>query len=91
MDPYTPPPKPPVPILVKVNQVAKLLSVSRMTVHHLIQSGDLTASEITPGRKKERTHVRITRKSLLGFYKKRFGHTLQAALTNPFEPATART
>jgi len=75
----------PVPPLVRVRDVAALLSVSRQTVHHLIESGDLSASGInaTP---KERKHLRITRKSLLTFYKKRFGHSLTRVLTNPFEP-----
>jgi Helix-turn-helix domain len=75
--------------LVKVRDVASLLSVSRQTVHHLIDSGDLAGARINPSAKqqqnKERKHVRITRKSLLTFYKKRFGHSLTVALTNPFE------
>jgi excisionase family DNA binding protein len=74
----------PVPPLVRVREVATLLSVSRMTVHHLIDSGDLVASKINSS-PKERSHVRITRKSLLFFYKKRFGHSLTRALANPFE------
>jgi hypothetical protein len=81
--------KEPVPPLVKVRDVAALLSVSRHTVHHLIDSGDLAASEINSKRKssaKPRRHLRVTRKSLLGFYKKRFGHSLTLALANPFEP-----
>ena len=77
--------KEPVPPLVKVRDVAKLLSVSRHTVHNLIDSGDLAASEINSSAK-ERKHLRVTRKSLLGFYKKRFGHSLTRALANPFEP-----
>jgi len=77
--------KEPVPPLVKVREVAKLLSVSRATVHALIQSGDLKASEVNPSKKKKRLHQRITRASLLGFYKKRFGHPLAHALENPFE------
>ena len=77
--------KEPVPPLVKVRDVASLLSVSRGTVHKLIDSGDLVASEITSAAK-ERRHVRVTRASLLGFYKKRFGHSLLRALANPFEP-----
>jgi excisionase family DNA binding protein len=71
--------------LVKVRDVAELLSVSRHTVHHLIDSGDLEASEINSSVKKRR-HVRVTRASLLDFYKKRFGHSLTRALANPFEP-----
>ncbi len=74
-----------VPPLIKVRDVAKLLSVSRATVHHLIESGDLKASGISPSENK-RLHVRVTRESLLGFYKKRFGHSLTRALANPFEP-----
>jgi len=77
--------KEPVPPLVKVRDVATLLSVSRHTVHHLIDSGDLAASEIN-STAKERKHRRVTRESLLGFYKKRFGHSLTRALANPFEP-----
>ena len=77
--------KEPVPPLVKVRDVATLLSVSRHTVHHLIDSGDLAASEINSSAK-ERKHLRVTRASLLGFYKKRFGHSLTRALANPFEP-----
>jgi len=79
------PQKEPVPPLVKVRDVAALLSVSRQTVHHLIDSGDLAASEINPTAK-ERKHLRVTRNSLLTFYKKRFGHSLTRALANPFEP-----
>jgi Helix-turn-helix domain len=76
--------KPPVPPLVKVRDIAALFSVSRQTVHHLIDSGDLEASKINPA-SKERQHLRVTRASLLKFYKKRFGHSLQHALANPFE------
>jgi hypothetical protein len=75
-----------VPPLVKVRDVATLLSVSRHTVHHLIDSGDLSASEINSSSKKQRRHLRVTRKSLLDFYSKRFGHSLTRALANPFEP-----
>jgi len=78
-------PKEPVPPLVKVRDVASLLSISRHTVHHLIDSGDLEASEINSS-KKQRRHLRVTRASLLGFYRKRFGHSLTRALANPFEP-----
>jgi helix-turn-helix protein len=77
--------KEPVPPLVKVRDVATLLSVSRGTVHNLIDSGELAASEINSSAK-ERKHLRVTRKSLLGFYQKRFGHSLTRALANPFEP-----
>ena len=73
--------KEPLPPLVKVKDVARLLSVSRQTVHHLIDSGELSASDINPSKKKQRLHVRITKRSLLGFYKKRFGQDLE----NPFD------
>ena len=79
--------KEPVPVLVKVGEVAKLLSVSRHTVHSLIDSGELSASKVTPPPRKRvrpRRHVRITRDSLLKFYQKRFGHPLKQALDNPF-------
>ncbi len=76
--------KEPVPTLIKVQQVAKLLNISRHTVHQLIASGDLEAANVNPSRKK-RQHWRITRKSLLKFYAKRFGHNLNHALENPFE------
>jgi excisionase family DNA binding protein len=81
----TTPKKELVPPLVKVTEVAKYLSVSRGTVRNLIDSGDLNASKINSG-SKERKHVRVTRESLLGFYKKRFGHSLTRALAHPFEP-----
>ncbi len=76
----------PMPVLVKVREVAKLLSVSRHTVHALIQNGDLSASEVNPTMKrKTRRHVRITRASLLRFYQKRFGQPLRHALVTPFD------
>jgi len=75
----------PVPVLVKVREVAKLLSVSRHTVHHLIDSGDLSASNVNPSTAKARKHVRVTRASLMHFYQKRFGHPLRKALGNPFD------
>jgi len=78
-------PKEPVPPLVKVREVAKLLSISRTTVHGLIDSGDLTAKKINPSPRKKRDHKRVTRESLLSFYKKRFGHPLARALENPFK------
>jgi excisionase family DNA binding protein len=74
--------KDPVPPLVKVNSVAKLLSVSRTTVHKLIDSGDLIAKQINPTNSKDRRHLRIRRDSLIKFYKRRFGQTLDRAL-NP--------
>ena len=76
--------KEPVPPLIKIRDVAKLLSVSRATVHALIDSGDLEASQVGPSQRKQRLHVRVTRKSLCGFYRKRFGHPLDRALENPF-------
>ncbi len=68
-----------------MREVAKLLSVSRQTVHNLIQSGDLRASLVNPSRQSRRRHVRVTRDSLMTFYKKRFGHPLRRALVNPFD------
>jgi len=76
--------KEPVPVLVKIREVARLLSVSRHTVHQLIQSGDLVASNVSPSNQQARKHVRVTRGSLLKFYKKRFGHHLKQAMDNPF-------
>jgi hypothetical protein len=81
----TTPQKELVPPLVKVRDVAAFLSVSRATVHNLIDSGDLQASDINSNGK-ERRHRRVTRKSLFTFYKDRFGHSLTRALANPFEP-----
>jgi len=76
-----------VPPLVKIRDVAMLLSISRQSVRHLIESGDLDASEInSTTQERQRRHVRVTRKSLLDFYSKRFGHSLTRALANPFEP-----
>lgn len=77
--------KDPVPALVKICQVAKLLNVSRHTVHHLIESGDLQASDVSSSQKLVRRHKRVTRESLLGFYKQRFGHHLNHPLENPFQ------
>jgi hypothetical protein len=82
--------KEPVPPLVKVREVAKLLSVSRHTVHAFIECGDLKAEPINPTKKKKkkgedvRSHVRVTRDSLLKFYYDRFGHPLEQVLANPF-------
>jgi predicted DNA-binding transcriptional regulator AlpA len=81
------PQKTSIPPLLKVRDVAKLLSLSRVTVHALIESGDLQASSLHPTRPKtkaKRLHVRITRASLIRFYQKRFGHPLNLALQNPF-------
>ena len=75
-----------VPMLVKPRDVARLLSISNQTVRNLISNGELEASEISPAKNKERRHFRVTKKSLMGFYKKRFGHSLIAALKNTFEP-----
>jgi len=79
--------KPPVqmPVLVKVREVARLLSVSRHTVHALIHDGDLIASDVNPSARRQRKHVRVTRESLLRFYRKRFGRPLKEALVNPFD------
>jgi len=74
-----------VPPLIKVTDVAKFLSVSRCTVRKLIDCGDLAASDVNPTTK-ERRHRRVTRESLLIFYKKRFGHSLTRALAHRFEP-----
>jgi len=74
-----------VPPLVKVRVVATLLSVSRSTVRNLIDCGELEGSRINPCEKR-RNHLRVTRASLLNFYKKRFGHSLTRALAHPFEP-----
>jgi excisionase family DNA binding protein len=74
-----------IPPLVKVRDVATLLSVSRSTVRNLIDSGELEGSRINPCEKR-RNHLRVTRSSLLVFYQKRFGHSLTRALANPFEP-----
>ncbi|HEV3270993.1 MAG TPA: helix-turn-helix domain-containing protein [Candidatus Methylacidiphilales bacterium] len=76
--------KEPVPPLVKVRDVARLLSVSRSTVRNLIDSGELEGSRINPCEKR-RNHLRVTRESLLKFYRNRFGHSLTRALANPFE------
>ncbi len=77
--------KEPVPPLVKIREVAQLLSVSRGTVLALIDSGDLMASEVNATKYKKRRHRRVTRESLLEFYQKRVGHPLNRALNNPFE------
>ncbi len=77
--------KEPVPPMVKIREVAQLLSVSRGTVLALIDSGDLKASEVNASKSKKRRHRRVTRESLLEFYRKRVGHPLNRALTNPFE------
>ena len=73
------------PPLVKVNEVARLLSLCNASVHKLIQSGDLTAAALTSSKRKERKHVRVTRASLLTFYRKRFGHSLLDALAHSYQ------
>jgi excisionase family DNA binding protein len=78
------PSKDTVPPLLKVREVAKFLSISRATVHALIECGDLKASRVGPSAKTQRHHVRVERDSLCAFYKKRFGRELDRALANPF-------
>ena len=73
-----------IPPLIKVREAAKLLSISRATVHALIDSGELKASKVGPAAKTQRIHVRITRESLCGFYQARFGQPLNGVLENPF-------
>jgi hypothetical protein len=70
--------------LLKVRDVASVLSISRQSVRALADSGQLAAHELklTP-RKKQRTHVRITRASLEAFYEKRFKQKLETALRQP--------
>lgn len=80
-----PPPKETLPPLLRISDVARLLSVSPQMIRNLIISGDLVASGINP-ETAERKHFRVTRKSLLTFYKRRFGHSLLDALTNSFQP-----
>lgn len=70
------------PPLVKVNQVTKLLSVSKTTVHNLIDSGDLKAGSLNSSAK-TRKHVLVTSASVEALYQKRFGHSLLRALANP--------
>ena len=79
------PRKAPIPPVIKLRVVARLLSVSRNTVRSLIDNGDLEAFDVNHFKKKQRLHRRVTRESLLTFYKKRFGHPLERALINPFE------
>jgi excisionase family DNA binding protein len=78
-------PKNPIPPLIRIRDVATLLAVSRCTVYALIDSGDLKASKVNSSNAHERLHRRVTRESLLEFYKKRFGHALNHALENPFK------
>jgi hypothetical protein len=70
--------------LLKIRDVASLLSISRQSVRALLESDELKAHELNLSRKKKkRTHVRITRKSLAAFYYKRFGQELDVALQHP--------
>jgi transposase len=82
-------PKPALPPLLKVREVARVLSLSQASVRLLLASGDLTGSELSPTpkrpKKKQRVHLRITRESLAKFYKKRFGHEIERALQTPFQ------
>lgn len=74
------------PPLLKVREVAQILSLSRATVQALIECGDLAASEVSPTRrKKQRVHLRIPLKSLAQFYKKRFDQELEHVLQNPLQ------
>ncbi len=67
--------------LLKVRDVARLLTVSRQTIRALIDNGDLEAHALNPNPKKmQRRHVRVTRQSLAKFYRKRVGHDLDTAL-----------
>jgi hypothetical protein len=86
--PYTPisrptKPKGPVPPVLRVSDVAKILSICRQTVHSLIQCGELKAHEINAYSRKKRRHVRVTAKSLNDFYKARFGQSLDSVLMKP--------
>jgi len=69
-----------IPAVVKVCQVAELLSLCHQTVYKLIDDGQLAAADVATTAK--RRHLRVTRDSLLKFYKKRFGHSLERALAN---------
>jgi hypothetical protein len=73
------------PPLLRIGDVARLLSISPQSVRNLILSGDLKASDIN-AENAERKHVRITRDSLLKFYKRRFGHCLLDAMANSYQP-----
>ncbi len=75
--------KPSLPPLVKINQVSKLLSISKGTVHNLIDSGDLKAGNLSSAKK--RKHLLVTSASLEALYKKRFGHSLLRALASSNE------
>jgi len=77
-------PKPVLADLVKIRDVAKILSVSPTTVRNLLECGELEGAPINAPkkppiqakRKKKRKHLRIVRDSFLLFYKKRSGHDL---------------
>jgi hypothetical protein len=75
-----------VPALVKVCQVAELFAVCKPTVYKLIESGQLEGADISAEAAQWR-HLRVTRDSLLRFYKKRFGHSLERALANNLHEA----
>ena len=62
--------------LLRINEVAKILTVSRQSVKTLIDNGDLKAGKLNPSSKKKRVHVRVTRESLAKFYRKRFDREL---------------
>jgi hypothetical protein len=76
-------PKGPVPPVLRVSDVAKILSICRQTVHSLIECGELQAHEINAFRRKKRRHVRVTAKSLNDFYQARFGQSLDSVLMKP--------
>jgi len=80
------PKKQTLPLLLKIGAVAKHLAVSRQTVRNLIFNGELEAYRVNSEKALEREHLRITRDSLLKFYRKRFGHSLIDALANSFQP-----
>jgi hypothetical protein len=75
----------PLPPLVKVSAVASYLSVCPQTVRNLLQSGQLAAGRLQ-NPDALRKHVRITRASLLKYYREHFGHSLERALTHGYEP-----
>lgn len=75
---------PVLPPLLRIGDVAKILSASRMTVAALIESGELTAARVGPGKRRmKRVHLRVTLDSLAAFYKKRFDRDIHTALQNP--------
>ena len=65
--------------------MTRLLALSPGSVKALIESGDLDAKPLNPSRgrrRRKRLHVRITVRSLLAFYQKRFGQPLPSSLLN---------